>query len=88
MPFFGADLAVFFSAPIERRATAEPVRQMCVYAFKKRECSKRDERRERERAEGEKEQCSFFVLFEIQEPGGKAAKRTSDKSGYQWQQHW
>lgn len=50
-----------------------------MFTLLKKESGKREERRER--AEGGKSNV-LFVFFAIQDPGGKAAKRTSDKSGY------
>lgn len=57
---------------------------MCVYAFKKESSERETSREDREG----KEQCSLLCSLQSGDLGGKAAKRTSDKSGYQWQQHW
>ena len=58
---------------------------MCVYALEKKKKKKVVKRRE---SGGGKEQCSFCVLCNPGPGRKKQPKRTSDKSGYQWQQHW
>ena len=53
--------------------------------WKKKKKKKVVKRRE---SGGGKEQCSFCVLCNPGPGRKKQPKRTSDKSGYQWQQHW